>query len=68
MKAIIAAGGHATRFRPLTWSMNKHLLPLAGKPMIFHPIENVVNVGVKEIAININPGDKEIQEVVGDGF
>jgi glucose-1-phosphate thymidylyltransferase len=67
MKALIAAGGHATRFRPITWSMNKHLLPLAGKPMIFYPIENIVAAGVKEIAININPGDKEIQEVVGDG-
>jgi len=67
MKALIAAGGHATRFRPLTWSINKHLLPLAGKPMIFYPIENVVNAGVTEIAININPGDKEIQEVIGDG-
>ncbi|HBR80120.1 MAG: Glucose-1-phosphate thymidyltransferase [Candidatus Uhrbacteria bacterium GW2011_GWE2_45_35] len=67
MKALIAAGGHATRFRPITWSINKHLLPLAGKPMIFYPIENVVEAGVKEIAININPGDKEIQEVVGDG-
>jgi glucose-1-phosphate thymidylyltransferase len=67
MKALIAAGGHATRFRPITWSINKHLLPLAGKPMIFYPIENVVEAGVKEIAININPGDKEIQEVIGDG-
>ena len=35
--------------------------------MLFYPIENVVAAGVKEIAININPGDKEIQEVVGDG-
>ena len=67
MKALIAAGGRATRFRPLTWSMNKHLLPLAGKPMIFYPIENVVNAGVKEIAININPGDTEVRSVVGDG-
>ncbi|HLD17687.1 MAG TPA: glucose-1-phosphate thymidylyltransferase [Patescibacteria group bacterium] len=67
MKAIIAAGGHATRFRPITWSMNKHLLPLAGKPMLFYPIENVVNAGVKEIAININPGEEEVQKVVGDG-
>ncbi|MBI4599175.1 glucose-1-phosphate thymidylyltransferase [Candidatus Uhrbacteria bacterium] len=67
MKAIIAAGGHATRFRPLTWSMNKHLLPLAGQPMLFHPIRNVVEAGAREIAINVNPGDKEVRQVVGDG-
>ncbi len=67
MKALIAAGGHATRFRPITWSINKHVLPLAGKPMLFYPIENVVEAGVKEIAININPGDKDLPEIIGDG-
>ena len=67
MKALIAAGGRATRLRPITWTINKHLIPLANKPMIFNAIEKIVEAGVTEIAININPGETEIQKVVGDG-
>jgi len=67
MKALIAAGGHATRLRPITWTINKHLIPLANKPMIFNAIEKVRDAGVTEIAINVNPGEQEMQRVVGDG-
>ncbi len=67
MKALIAAGGHATRLRPITYTTNKHLIPLANKPMIFNAIEKIVEVGVREIYININPGEQEIQRYVGDG-
>jgi glucose-1-phosphate thymidylyltransferase len=67
MKALITAGGHATRLRPITWTINKHLIPLANKPMIFNAIEKIVETGVKDIGININPGEVEIQKVVGNG-
>jgi glucose-1-phosphate thymidylyltransferase len=67
MKALIAAGGHATRLRPITHTTNKHLIPLAGKPLIEYAIEKIAECGVKEIAINVNPGEMEIQKVVGDG-
>ncbi len=67
MRALIAAGGHATRLRPITHTINKHLIPLANKPMIFYAIEKVVSVGVREIYININPGEQELQRYVGDG-
>lgn len=67
MKALIAAGGHATRFRPITWTINKHLIPLANRPLIFHAIEKIAEAGVKNIAININPGDMEMEAAVGDG-
>ncbi len=67
MKALIAAGGHATRLRPITWTINKHLIPLANKPMIFNAIEKVCDAGVTEIAINVNPGEQEMQRIVGDG-
>lgn len=67
MKALIAAGGHATRFRPITWTMNKHLIPLANSPLIFNAIEKVTEAGITDIAININPGDKEMEQVIGDG-
>lgn len=66
-KAILTGGGRATRLWPITTTINKHLLPLANKPMIFHAIEKVVEAGVEEIFINTNPGEKELQQYVGDG-
>ncbi|MFH1099100.1 MAG: sugar phosphate nucleotidyltransferase, partial [Candidatus Uhrbacteria bacterium] len=66
-RALITAGGRATRLRPITHTMNKHLIPLANRPMIFYAIDRVVEVGIKEIAINVNLGETEIQKFVGDG-
>ena len=66
-KAILTGGGRATRLRPITSTTNKHLLPLANKPMIFHAIEKVVEAGITEIFINVNPGDTELPQFVGDG-
>lgn len=66
-KAILTGGGRATRLRPITTTINKHLIPLAGKPMIFHAIEKVVEAGVKEIFINTNPGDEQMEKVIGNG-
>lgn len=66
-KAILTAGGKGTRLHPITTTINKHLLPLANKPMIFHAIEKAVEAGVREIFINVNPGEEEIQKYIGDG-
>lgn len=51
MKGIILAGGLGTRLYPLTRITNKHLLPVYNKPMIFYPIEMMVNAGIKDIMI-----------------
>ncbi|OVE74096.1 spore coat protein [bacterium B13(2017)] len=51
MKGIILAGGLGTRLMPLTKVTNKHLLPVYNKPMIFYPIERLVEAGVKDIMI-----------------
>ncbi len=67
MKAIIAAGGRGTRIRPITWTMNKHLIPLANKPMIVHAIEKVKTAGITDVILNVNPGDTEMSEALGDG-
>lgn len=54
--------------RPLTFSTNKHFIPLANKPIIFYPIETVADAGIKEIAVTYNPGYKEEAEsILGDG-
>lgn len=68
MKAIIPTGGAGTRMRPLTFSTNKHFIPLANKPLIFYPIETVVEAGIKEIAITYNPPFLEyVKSILGDG-
>lgn len=67
MKALIAAGGHGTRLRPLTHTLNKHLIPIANKPMIFYALEKIAETGIKEVGIILNPGDTVFPKIVGDG-
>jgi glucose-1-phosphate thymidylyltransferase len=51
MKGIVLAGGLATRLRPLTAVTNKHLLPVYDKPMIYYPVQALVNAGIKDIMV-----------------
>jgi glucose-1-phosphate thymidylyltransferase len=60
MKGIVLAGGLGTRLFPLTRITNKHLLPVYNKPMIFYPIQMLVNAGIKDILVvtgGSNAGD-----------
>jgi len=51
VKGIVLAGGLGTRLKPLTAITNKHLLPVYDKPMIYYPIQTLVNAGVNDIMI-----------------
>ena len=51
MRGVLLAGGTGTRLRPLTNVTNKHLLPVYKKPMIFYPLETLINAGIKDILI-----------------
>src|SRR5437588_6055257 len=51
MKGVVLAGGLGSRLRPLTAVTNKHLLPVFNQPMIYYPIQTLVNAGITDIMI-----------------
>ena len=51
MKGVVLAGGLGSRLRPLTSVTNKHLLPVFNKPMIYYPVQALVNAGITDIMI-----------------
>ena len=68
MKGVITAGGLGTRLYPLTKITNKHLLPVYDKPMIYYPVEKLVQAGITEILI-VTGGNNagEFLRLLGNG-
>src|SRR2546430_12923285 len=68
MKGVVLAGGLGSRLRPLTAVTNKHLLPVFNQPMIFYPIQTLVNAGITDIMI-VTGGNSagEFLRLLGNG-
>ncbi|AEH22450.1 Nucleotidyl transferase [Thermodesulfobacterium geofontis OPF15] len=68
IKAVILAGGSGTRLYPVTQVVNKHLLPIYNKPMIYYPLSLAMLLKIRDIALVVNPQDREsFEKLLKDG-
>ena len=68
MKGVVLAGGLGTRLRPLTSITNKHLLPVYNKPMVYYPIEMLVEAGIIDIMIVVGGSSAgDFLRLIGNG-
>jgi glucose-1-phosphate thymidylyltransferase len=67
VKGLLLAGGYGTRLRPLTFTGNKHMIPIANQPMLFYGLRHLAAGGIREVAVVLGPLHEGIPEAIGDG-
>jgi len=68
MKALITAGGRGTRLRPITHTQNKHLIPIANKPILQYALDAVRESGITDVGIVVGVDNgTEVESAFGDG-
>ncbi len=67
LKGLILSGGKGSRLRPFTYTSAKQLVPIANKPVLFYTIEQLVECGIRDIAIVVGDTAEQIRAAVGDG-
>ena len=68
MKALVLSGGKGTRLRPITYTGTKQLVPIANRPILSYILDNIANVGIREVGMIISPETgEEIKKTIGDG-
>ena len=67
MKAVIIAGGHGSRLRPLTYDIPKPIVPICNQPFLFHQIAWLKRYGIEEIILNLHYLSHTLEDTLGNG-
>lgn len=67
LKGLILAGGNGTRMRPLTYTLNKHMLPVANLPILYYGLAKMGAAGIRSVGVILGPFHEGIREAVGNG-
>ncbi|MBU6998427.1 MAG: glucose-1-phosphate thymidylyltransferase [Theionarchaea archaeon] len=67
MKGLVLTGGFGTRLRPITYTSQKQLIPIANKPIVFYAIEDLVEAGITDIGVIYGPNKDQVMATIGTG-